>query len=105
MMGQMVSSTQFSLWIDPSATLSLRSADFFLLPQFDAQELAYALEECGEYEDAEAIALGSYSKNEGDSWAAHQIAHVHEMTGRGEEWLPIYRRCPQHCAITCQSGK
>ena len=48
------------------------------------QELAYALEECGEYEEAEAIALESYGKNVGDSWAAHQVAHVHEMTGRGE---------------------
>ena len=45
---------------------------------FGAQELAYALEECGEYEEAEAIALESYGKNVGDSWAAHQVAHVVE---------------------------
>jgi hypothetical protein len=50
---------------------------------FVRSELAYALEECGEYEEAEAIALASYGKNRGDAWAAHQLAHVHEMTGRG----------------------
>jgi hypothetical protein len=48
------------------------------------QELAYALEECGEYEEAETIALEAYGKNGGDCWAAHQVAHVHEMTGRGK---------------------
>jgi hypothetical protein len=56
----------------------------FFCVRYIVQELAYALEECGEYEEAETIALESYGKNARDSWAAHQIAHVHEMTGRGK---------------------
>jgi hypothetical protein len=59
---------------------------------FVQSELAYALEECGLYEEAEAIALESYGKNGGDSWAAHQVAHVHEMTGRGVAGAAFMKR-------------
>jgi tetratricopeptide (TPR) repeat protein len=51
---------------------------------------AYALEESGEYRQAEEAGRRAVELDRGDIWAAHAVAHVAEMEGRledGIEWI------------------
>ena len=51
---------------------------------------AYALEESGNYRDAEDAGRRAVELDRGDIWAAHAVAHVAEMEGRlqdGIEWI------------------
>jgi len=51
---------------------------------------AFALEECGQYDDAETAGRDAIELNPDDPWAVHAIAHVMEMQGRyadGIEWI------------------
>ena len=51
---------------------------------------AFGLEECGAYDDAEAIGRRAMESTPQDIWAAHAVIHVYEMRGRtreGIEWI------------------
>jgi tetratricopeptide (TPR) repeat protein len=51
---------------------------------------SFGLEECGEYEQAEAFGRKAVDLNPDDLWAIHSVAHVLEMQGRakdGQTWL------------------
>jgi tetratricopeptide (TPR) repeat protein len=51
---------------------------------------AFGLEECGDYVRAEAMGMEAIESEPADAWAAHAVAHVHEMRGDVEEgkgWL------------------
>jgi hypothetical protein len=51
---------------------------------------AFGLEECGDYARAEAMGVEAVESEPTDAWAAHAVAHVHEMRGdlgEGMDWL------------------
>ena len=51
---------------------------------------AFGLEECGAYDDAEAIGRRAIELSPADIWAAHAVTHVFEMRGQtraGIDWL------------------
>jgi len=51
---------------------------------------AFALEECGDYADAETAGRAAVDIDPADVWGTHAVAHIMEMQGRHEEgiaWL------------------
>lgn len=52
--------------------------------------LAFGLEECNQYPEAEQAGLRALAITPGDVWARHAVVHVMEMTGRtaeGRAWM------------------
>lgn len=61
---------------------------------------AFALEETGDYELAEAEGRRGLEFAGDDAWGLHAVAHVHDMTGRSEDginWLESRPKSWAHC--------
>jgi tetratricopeptide (TPR) repeat protein len=61
---------------------------------------AFALEENGDYAEAERAGREAVLRAPRDAWGVHAIAHVHEMTGQaraGVDWLVTHERNISHC--------
>jgi len=57
---------------------------------------AFALEETGEYADALSIGMKAVQAEPADSWGAHAVAHVFEMTGRPQMGINWLQRTAEH---------
>lgn len=61
---------------------------------------AFALEEAGDYAQAERTGRAGVALAQDDAWGIHAVAHVHEMTGRartGLDWLEGNAPNVSHC--------
>lgn len=61
---------------------------------------AFALEETGDYAQAERLGRAGLELAPDDAWGLHAVAHVHDMTGRAAEgvrWLAGHSRHWRHC--------
>lgn len=57
---------------------------------------AFALEETGELADALKVGMEAVQMEHADSWGAHAVAHVFEMTRRPQKGLTWLRRTEEH---------
>jgi tetratricopeptide (TPR) repeat protein len=61
---------------------------------------AFALEETGDYAQAETIGRIAVARAPRDAWGLHAVSHVYEMTGRAAEgatWLTGREAAYEHC--------
>jgi tetratricopeptide (TPR) repeat protein len=61
---------------------------------------AFALEETGDYAQAETIGRIAVARAPRDAWGLHAVSHVYEMTGRAAEgaaWLTGRETAYEHC--------
>ncbi|HEU4590184.1 MAG TPA: tetratricopeptide repeat protein [Steroidobacteraceae bacterium] len=53
--------------------------------------LAFGLEECGAWDDAEAFGRRAIEQNPADIWAVHAVAHVFEMRGQSRTGIDFIK--------------
>jgi hypothetical protein len=61
---------------------------------------AFALEENGDYAQAEVVGRKAVAIEPRDAWGLHAVSHVHEMTGRTEDgirWIEESQTAFAHC--------
>jgi len=58
--------------------------------------LAFGLEECGDYREAERTGRRAVEIHPGDHWATHAVAHVMEMEGRHRDGIAWMDGLKQH---------
>lgn len=62
--------------------------------------MAFALEECGLYDEAERIGRAALERASDDAWGLHAVAHVYDMTAQAETgiaWLEPQAERWAHC--------
>lgn len=57
---------------------------------------AFAYEECGRYAEAEPFGREALRRTPGDLWAAHAVAHILEMQGRGNDGISLLNALEPH---------
>ena len=60
--------------------------------------LAFGLEECGHYAQAEETALRCLDLNPNDAWGVHGLAHCYEMQGKTGLGIDFMERCEENWA-------
>jgi tetratricopeptide (TPR) repeat protein len=60
--------------------------------------LAFGLEECGHYRQAEETALRAIALNPRDTWAVHALAHCYEMQGLVETGIGFMSKAEEYWA-------
>ena len=58
--------------------------------------LAFGMEECGDYERAEELAMSALNANPRDIWALHAAVHVHEMRGQFDEGKRLLKETEEY---------
>lgn len=66
--------------------------------------LAFGLEECNQYDAAEAMGMRAVNMDPSDAWAVHAVAHVYEMTSRCDEAKRFLTETRDHWEVRQEAG-
>lgn len=64
----------------------------------------YRLEECNQYEAAEAMGMRAVNLDPSDAWAVHAVAHVYEMSSRCDEAKRFLTDTRDHWEVRQDAG-